>query len=1019
LLSDIKVDHIRLKNKADKSEASGLTQVELRDGATVYTLTANTSIDWQYDFPANLPNGTFDLWIGGLQSMHNGDPVQVRVQRGGNIGTADINSKAVIKDKTNFLVPGDNLFNKIDAVEGSYFSDASGVISPAGTLMRTPYIKIKESTQYAEIQPSPAYGNYYHFFDADYVWISRIAVSIGFTSPAGAVYVGRNLASSSANFTAAKDSYMLAEGSTISAYKSFALFLGDTNDNKYPANVPSKAVTDLQTAPDFEGQVGKDSDNQVYTGLAIGNTQQIPLASKNSPNTNIVDMDSLRESVNSLVSVLKKTAIGGASLSNIWLNTAQNITWTSEVNDAGIVDADLLPFMHEITPISAASPYIRSENMVSGSTTISSFVFGCWLKKSQLIAWANAQSDPDAACMYMSIYDGVTFPTFNLTANIIHSLLLNIGYEFQSSISGGGLNCDIVIKVKALAGDFAYFEIVGSNATGSFSSLYFYLNVAAGYAGAGSIPLTFLAPRMVFDVTETHPHAVYRDDDSIPRTNILDRKYFEDNYVGTITRDKIRVLRLGSDYYIRSYFDDTRDVVIKFVRSTSANQLFNFLGAYLVASTAKDTSAEYLAGTYLHNSGDDITPWYTDNVRYIGANHGINCMNVTSNIHDKTSSDVGSVWSDGTRQWILTEVDGDDIVFLCVEYTSGSWRMDYSTAAGTLIHVSGATNTGNITISSQTLVQKYPIVKNVSYEILIDGQGEINDGQLKYCDFVDFKEIYDIVDPGNISVSHPVDYSNAANMFVRNSILYRFGQNGSCVIYYTAELAKELDFGLMGMLQAGKLNKGSYPKVWGYMPGVNALSGWDFKAIADFTGNPSVSLNYTTSELVDVAKPPNRFIQFLGDASKNMDVAFSHGYNPVHSQSKDADRLNNVTTFWQIATSSKSYPRCYDSKLAVEPIGTVFNAVAYRQYYDPNRTGNASSVHWIAIADYHLVFLDYHANVTRDKVVLPSHLVGKSITVVDKSTSLTLHISDYVPSDGLIVTVTGGYGYAVVKLSGA
>jgi len=60
--------------------------------------------------------------------------------------------------------------------------------------------------------------------------------------------------------------------------------------------------------------------------------------------------------------------------------------------------------------------------------------------------------------------------------------------------------------------------------------------------------------------------------------------------------------------------------------------------------------------------------------------------------------------------------------------------------------------------------------------------------------------------------------------------------------------------------------------------------------------------------------------------------------------------------------------------------------------------------------------IDIHDTVSFYSVPMPADLVGKKITVVSKSASLTLHTSDFVPSGGLMVSTTGGWGRLIAEI---
>lgn len=1017
-------DYLRLRSKSDDSKQSGLDVDLYQSGVKIADLTQDTGTTWQYNYPAAIVNGVYDLYVGGSPALNNGVQIQVKVVRGGNVDTDDIVDLAVSRPKVNFLAPGDNLFdpnNPNMVLEDQILNNGDNSYPTPATNFLVFKIPVEESTQYKELGPTPNYGAYYHFYDSDFVWISRTAEGTGFTTPAGCAFMARNVASSAGNWAAAKSTYMLVKSATAPPYyKPYAAYLADEDGNKYPANIPFKDdVSGPTDAPDYDGQIGVDDDKQVYAGIPVGNgaVNQIPIATIHQPNNNILELQKLWELVNSQQNELRLSASTGSTTGSSWLNVANNVTVTPEDNDSGVVDSGLVTKKYKMTPTSVSSPYFRTDDMYASGGTLNSFVFGIWIDKTQLLAWINALSALTANAFYWGLHTG-TFTTQNITGHEVLAFLANTGYQRTGSVTGV-MNYDYIIRMPVQCNGWVYFEFVYYNCSGTPSYLYWYFNFSGYGSGPGSMPITFLAPRCIFNVLETHPFAVHTDyGTSVSRSNAIDRKYFEENIGGFAIRDKIRIYQSGNDNYIRSYFDETRDVVQKIVYAPSNNKNWQLQTVRLIAYDAEDSTAVYGAGTDIHGVGDDICPHNTINLGYVGGNHGFNTREIVASSHGKDASDLGSIWSDGTNQWYLAEViDANNLTMLGVADTStGTWVIPTSLAGNPLTHVSGASHTGNITWTGSTAVSQVAVCGQRSFSILVDGKYPLEDGVLTYGEFVDFKEEYTVPDPDDLVFADPMDWSNGNSDWFTNTIIYRFGLDGSLVIFHTVELHKEMKLGYIGLMQFYKLTQGSYSNIYLYIPGADTVNDgskdWTVNDIMDFNTDPASSLYWGPTEKL-YSNPPNRSIMFLGNGSPD-DVAFMGAYNPVFSQSKDATR-DSSSDYWNLYTSGKQYPRFLNSN-SIYPAGTVWNGVMMRHYFNPTRaSANVTSANWIKIGSFWLVYIDYHQTVSWDRVELPGQLIGLSITVVDKTTSFTLEIDDYVPPDGLFCTVTTA-GWAILKL---
>lgn len=671
--------------------------------------------------------------------------------------------------------------------------------------------------------------------------------------------------------------------------------------------------------------------------------------------------------------------------------------------------------------------YIVSFNNVSNNRWISftaitlptpkptNIKYGFWIKKVELQNLVTAMST--GKIEFWIIFGGNNFIA-SLSKTTLQNLITNYQtyeYNVDQTLAGVTINKRVYCNAQTTNWMFLVYDatLISGNLD-SFSTMNLYWLSSGDQAAFYANPQTLLNQIVLFDSPFIDGFITYKDS-GFGFNNIITKEYVDSIYSQPSIKDKIRILKSGGNLYVRSYFNETKDVVIRIAISNN-NLITNIYNTFLIASSASDSASIYVAGESIHGSSDDTCPWNTQNCGYIGGNHGFNASDVIVASHDKANADIGSLWSDGTgKEWYLTEIrSSTNLIFACKPYTyAGSWQTTTGTGS-TLVHVSGATNTADVVVISQTALQMKPITLNHTVKILVDGKYDLIEDELTYGDFVDLIDQHDIVDPSTVTYSYPTAWNNGSP-WIRNRITQRLQNYGAFILDYSAEILRELSLGYMGFIQSTKLNKGTYDKVFAYMPKVLINNGYDFKAIIDFTSNPSVSLNYTDAYLESTSNPPDRLIEFLGDNDGTKRVGYAHGYNIVYGHGKSASRDANNTNQWNIHTSGKSYPHCIDN-LGIISTG-YYHAIAYRQYFDPQLYPNTTCVYHHKIGNMEMVYIDIHQNVTNLKIQLPSFLTGKAITLVEKNSDLTLVSDELVTSDGVIVTVTNNYGYAVLKLS--
>jgi hypothetical protein len=255
-------------------------------------------------------------------------------------------------------------------------------------------------------------------------------------------------------------------------------------------------------------------------------------------------------------------------------------------------------------------------------------------------------------------------------------------------------------------------------------------------------------------------------------------------------------------------------------------------------------------------------------------------------------------------------------------------------------------------------------------------------------------------------------------------VTYRFATNGSCTVYHQLRSFATLNLGYVGFIQAAPMSY-SGKKLWQYVPRslpvVGSLATYDFKAQADIsTLNEGVMVAAAAWE--DANNPPDRFANIVKETGGTPYAGFLCGYSPLRGAGVPATRKTLNGTAFYVHSTKKQYPYGISSGGSAITgnqlvAGDLFEAVAYRAPFNTGVLPESTVFTWVQDGSDILVFLDFHQTVTRISAPLPARFTGRKVTVVDKTASLTLHGGEFVSADGLLVSVSGGYGYGVFKLS--
>jgi hypothetical protein len=501
------------------------------------------------------------------------------------------------------------------------------------------------------------------------------------------------------------------------------------------------------------------------------------------------------------------------------------------------------------------------------------------------------------------------------------------------------------------------------------------------------------------------------------------------------TRLSVLYQEQGRDVSIwtRFAFSRTQDLALNFQRKSTENSVINSYETRLIPRSTRFDPSSLSGGELIHSNGDDSTPWNI-NGTYIGGNHG--CLSLIQlSVPEKaiTVADIGSSWKDesGAIFYLIDVPAAGSAHFLSENLASYPfWNFHDRITGSTLTRVGSE---ATLAVADARLTQLWPCARIREQKFLADGKTPLAPGKPIECRFLDLVEEYDIINPASVLaevVKNPGKRPDLTGPHldgvIRNRIIYRISPNASVVTFHQATALQPFRLGFMGFIQQALLQKpaNSSEQIRYYIPKAPAFeqdeTAYDFRLIQEFDKPPQSPLRFTGTDEGGRRELPERFVQFLGspDSPKNKNrVGLAVGY----SLTKGLTAVNNAN--WNrrnagfIHTSAKTYPFALDETVPNPvPEGSVFECVAYRQYFNPELQDQATSVYWHAESEETTVYIDYHQQATNDRIRLPISLAGKKFRVLEKSDSITFPPTETLPSDGLPVSCSADHGFLVIAV---
>ena len=485
--------------------------------------------------------------------------------------------------------------------------------------------------------------------------------------------------------------------------------------------------------------------------------------------------------------------------------------------------------------------------------------------------------------------------------------------------------------------------------------------------------------------------------------------------------------------WVRCAFSSRQDLLLNFRTRPSENSIINSWETRLVDRSADFSEKTVSSGERVHANGDDATPWHI-NGTYIGGNHG--CLSVLElSVPEGALSvaDIGSSWRDGAgATFYIIDVPAPGLARVMSENlaTYPFWRFNTRISGTTLTRTTGDST---LTFTKSKLTQLWPCARIKEQKFLANGKTPLTPGKALECEYLDFVEEYDIINPASLLadiIAHPgqkADYiAPHLDAIVHNKIVYRVFPNAATTITHQAKALQPFNLEFMGFIQQAILSRdpASSGLIRYYIPKAAPFQqdgiDYDFRSIQTFE-NPKSGLRFTGHDTVENRTLPERFVQFLGDAgtAKNQNrfgLAFGYSLTSGLTAVDNPSWQRNSAGF--IHTTAKSYPFALDDTIQnpVTP-GTTFECLAYRQYFNPALQANATCVFWHRENEQTVVYIDYHKAVSGDIIRLPKTLAGRPFRILEKTASLTVDSGEKVPRDGLKITSTADHGSLVIAVA--
>lgn len=530
----------------------------------------------------------------------------------------------------------------------------------------------------------------------------------------------------------------------------------------------------------------------------------------------------------------------------------------------------------------------------------------------------------------------------------------------------------------------------------------------------------------------------YSDGTFTPTSSIFD----------TVSVGDVAVSKQGDYLYSKTGYqqDDTKSLLscISYgldpnpYRTTNANGVVDTQGQRIAGASIPKLGviAAFNQSDSVVNSGfDEGAPDRINGMYLGGAGHGVVGVVQTMASHGKTEDDVGSLWYDGVSSFVLQRIKSTSQIIFTRLYSGDEdkWSISTATPASlTFTHVSGATNTANIVATATAQAQGFPITRNYTSEVSVDGVAITSDGETK-GERLKISEYYEVMNAAKQqdyltanAGTTPVDYTNGSidtqfskfneHTFTRNGAL-----SGRSAMSVKNAFRRALSVDYTGFFQRQRLSLvgdsvvGMSTTVHLYVPDMSAtVAGYDFQAIADITEN-ATEVRVPRTSCTDPDDPASHFCMIGKDGSGNVVANMLFGYDRTYGLGVPATRAANVNDVMFFSSAEKLYPIAIDAAAGDAAAGDLLEAGWFVVPFAPDPTGDLTVPGIIVeIGNRVFCYITAHKSLTGKRVAIEGY-DGRAVSIIKSHANVT--VSDaYVSNGGLTVSVTGGYGDVVLEL---
>lgn len=510
----------------------------------------------------------------------------------------------------------------------------------------------------------------------------------------------------------------------------------------------------------------------------------------------------------------------------------------------------------------------------------------------------------------------------------------------------------------------------------------------------------------------------------------------------------IRVERQGDFTYVESacQLSDDKNIIwrvlnghgLNYFAVNSRSGVIDLYGARFVDKTVAAIPSKFNQSTEVHCAGVDESAPERRNGMFLDAGHGSTCWKVTKASHGMANVDVGSIWSDGTDQWILLYVESTSVLVFQRRYTGTDTKWSISSAApasSTFTHVSGATTTGNIAFTSPTLFQFFPVIREYTSEMKMDGATVSADGTYTGNTFT-IEEVYEGLDIAKVQDALIADVGNSSPDWtpdvpqVRVYNRFEWGKFGAITAYASRYVVDAYSRAALsdywGGIQLQRLSltgdsvAGMHNKAKLYIPDVQSTAdgdGGDFSDILDVTSN-AAQVDVLADDCDDPSDPASTFCLLGTNGADAILSGQAFGYDTAVGLAVPATRAANCNRVFYMSSSEKNYPVLIDDDAGDAASGDTFEAACYRVPFLPTDSDLTipGVIYEVGIGTEKKVrcIIAAHQSLSGKEVSVPAEYGGRAITIL-RGDGLTLD-SDYVANGKITISVAGSHGWAVLGL---